>query len=229
MNREANNMVTGVSNNDRGLMSENVANNMDDSNSGVNHMECDTRISADEEGLENLSEASEGVEKLEENTLETNNTVLKKNSSKKEKRPATISLKEKSEVFKRIVDIALEYEKADEERKSLRNKVKTLSEQGEILVEELNELKKQYEEKSSETEKLRVDVEHREEAIDIVKADKSRSELEYKVSLGMSLKQYYKDFLELKEIEMSDDVGYAVIDTMEAVFKVLNKNGITIE
>lgn len=229
MNRETNNMVTGVSNNDRGLMSENVANNMYDSNSSVNHMECDTRISADEEGLENLSEASEGVEKLEENILETNNTVLKKNSSKKEKRPATISLKEKSEVFKRIVDIALEYEKVDEERKSLRNKVKTLSEQGEILVEELNELKKQYEEKSSETEKLRVDVEHREEAIDIVKADKSRSELEYKVSLGMSLKQYYKDFLELKEIEMSDDVGYAVIDTMEAVFKVLNKNGIAIE
>lgn len=37
-----------------------------------------------------------------------------------------------------------------------------------------------------------------------------------------------QDFKELKELEMSDDVGYAAIDTLENVFKILGKNGISI-
>ena len=39
----------------------------------------------------------------------------------------------------------------------------------------------------------------------------------------------YVDFEELKSMDMSDDVGYAVVETIDSVFKILEKNGICIQ
>ncbi len=93
----------------------------------------------------------------------------------------------------------------------------------------LESAKQVCEEKQSEIDKLKADVEHRNEVIDIVKADKTESSQEFKNALGASLKAFHTDFVELKGMEMSNDVGYAISDTLENVFKVLEKNGIVIK
>ena len=66
------------------------------------------------------------------------------------------------------------------------------------------------------------------DSINIVKADKDESSQEFKNALAASLRICLQDFKELKDLEMSDAVGYAAIDTLENVFKILGKNGISI-
>lgn len=145
-------------------------------------------------------------------------------------------MKDKSEQFKKIIDIALAYEKLDGEKNKLKEKNKVLCEANNELKEVNESLKGNLEatellckKKQEEIDELKSDVVHRNEVIDIVKADKSESEQEFKNALAASLKTYLQDYKELKALDMSDDVGYAIIETLEGVFKVLDKNGIHIQ
>ena len=148
---------------------------------------------------------------------------------KQEKRPASISLKGKSEQFKKIIDVALAYEKMEEDREKLRTKAKALAEERAELKQSVEEKESLCKQNQAEIEKLKADVEHRNEVINIVKADKSESYQEFKNALGASLKNFYTDFNELKSMDMSNDVGFAMSETLENVFKVLEKNGIIVK
>ena len=154
---------------------------------------------------------------------------------KKERRPVLIELKDKSDTFKKIIDIALAYERLENERKKLKATIKIQGDKNAELEEERDCLKRNLEatellcqKKQLDIERLQADIEHRNEVINIVKADKDESSQEFKNALAASLRICMQDFKELKELEMSDDVGYAAIDTLENVFKILGKNGISI-
>lgn len=149
-------------------------------------------------------------------------------SEEKKKRPASVSLKDKSEQFKLIIDIALEYEKLEEEHKKLKSENKILTENCKNLTESLKESEKLCADRLAEIEHLQSDVAHRNEVIDIVKADKSESSQEYKNALAAALKIFHSDFMELKTMEMTADVGAAMADTLESVFEILEKNGIAV-
>jgi len=136
---------------------------------------------------------------------------------------------------KSIIDIAISCEKLESDRKKLKNKVKRLTEEIKDLKEAKEELKGQLEaiellsqKRQEENEQLQEDINHRNEVIQIQKADKVESAQEFKNALGASLKSYMQDFGELKSMDMSDEVGYAISDTLEGVFKILSKNGINI-
>ena len=161
---------------------------------------------------------------------------LEDSEEKKDKRPARIDLKDKSEQFKKIIDIALAYEKLEGEKNKLKEKNKALSDLSKELQEDKEGLRGDLEatellckKKQQEIDELKSDVAHRNEVIDIVKADKSESELEFKNALAASLKSYYVDFDELRNMDMSEDVGLAIVETMDGVFKVLEKNGIKVQ
>lgn len=148
---------------------------------------------------------------------------------KHSKLPVSVSLKDKSEQFKKLIDIALSIEKVIDESGKLRKKNKELIDEKSELKKSLDESKSLCTQKQNEIDKLKTEVEHREEVINIVKADKSESAQEFKNALGAALKTYRTDFEELKGMEMSNDVGLAIIETMDGVFKVLEKNGIIIK
>lgn len=44
--------------------------------------------------------------------------------------------------------------------------------------------------------------------------------------LASVLKPYYQDFQELKEMGTSEEICLGLIDTLDSVFKVLNREGI---
>ena len=155
---------------------------------------------------------------------------------KKNRRPTTIYLTGKSELFKKIIDIALACEAQISEKKKLKEKNDLLMETCERLTEEKKSLDQQlkeseisYKAKLDEISELQTDVARRDEAIGIIKADKTESAQEYKNALAASLRPFYTDFVELKEMGTSDDVGLAVIEVFDGVLKVLEKNGIVIE
>lgn len=159
-----------------------------------------------------------------------------KKESKKDKRPSIIELKDKSEMFKKIIDIAFVYEKVEEERKKIKEKNKALTEaniglqeEKENLTENLTALELLCKKKQEEIDQLQAEIVHRNEVIDIVKADKTESAQEFKNALAAALKNSFIDFDELKAMEMSDDVGEAVVETLDNVFKTLEKNGICIK
>ena len=165
---------------------------------------------------------------------ETPGNIDKKNR-KKSKRPTSVSLSDKSELFTEIIDIAFACERLEKDKRKLIEKNAVLKETREKLTEEnglLNERLKEvttlYHAKLDEINELKTDIAQRNEVIDIVKADKSESAQEYKNALAAALKTYYTDFVELKEMGTSDDVGLAVIETFDEVIKVLEKNGIAI-
>ena len=167
--------------------------------------------------------------RIEERKKETTDGGKEEKQEKVVKtRPDSVSLKDKSEQFKRIIDIALEYERVEEERNRLKVKNKDLSEECKKLSENLNESKKLCDDRRNEISELQSELSHRNEVIDIVKADKNESAQEYKNALAAALKTFYADYSELKAMEMSDEVGAAMADTLEDVFKVLEKNGITV-
>lgn len=159
-----------------------------------------------------------------------------KKNRKKSKRPTSVFLSDKSELFTEIIDIAFACERLEKDKRKLIEKNAVLKETREKLTEEnglLNEKLKEvatlYQAKLDEINELKTDIAQRNEVIDIVKADKSESAQEYKNALAAALKTYYTDFVELKEMGTSDDVGLAVIETFDEVIKVLEKNGIAIE
>lgn len=191
-------------------------------------------------------EATESLEQRETKSVvipEVPNAAYKKveqdpivePESKKEKRPSFIEIKDKSDVFKKIIDIALAYEKLENEQKELKKRIKLQSDEIAELKEERDSFKRNLEatellcqKKQLDIDNLRADIEHRNEVIDIVKADKVESSQEFKNALAASLRTFMQDFNELKGLDMNDDVGYAVIETLENVFKTLDKNGICI-
>ena len=164
-----------------------------------------------------------------------NNVKEETKKETKDKKATSISMKDKSEQFKKIIDIALSFEKLEEDNKKLKTKNKDLEEKRKESSKEKNELQielnkwiQQCGEKQNNINELKAEIEHRNEVIDIVKADKSESDQEYKNALGAALKSSYVDFCELKEMPMSVEVGDAIADTLDNVFKILEKNGITI-
>lgn len=154
---------------------------------------------------------------------------------KKERRPVLIELKDKSDAFKKIIDIALAYERLENERKKLKATIKIQGDENAELKEERDSLKRNLEaiellcqKKQSDIDKLQADIEHRNEVIKIVEADKVKSFQEFKNALAAALRMFKQDFEELKELDMSNEVGDALLETLERVFKVLDKNGISI-
>ena len=182
----------------------------------------------------------EGAQKqnLENKTIDFNdasdkrsmqNDVVDSSKDKKEKKQlSSVSLKDRSEEYIAIIEAALKFEKISRERNNLKSKNKELSEDCKSLSKCLAEKEKENEKQAEEITRLKTDVEHRNEVIDIVKADKSESAQEYKNALAASLKTYYGDYMELKKMEMSADVGEAMSVTLEGVFGLLEKNGIAI-
>lgn len=177
------------------------------------------------------------VEKsLEANELNSNPRVTPaEEEKKKNKRPSEIDLKDKSDGFKKIIDVALAYAKLEEDVKKLKSRVISQKETIAGLREERDSLKGNLEavetlckKKQADIEKLQDSIAHCNEVIDIVKADKEESSREFKNALAAALRSYMKDLKELKEQDMSEDIGYGVLDTLEGVFKVLEKNGIMI-
>ena len=161
----------------------------------------------------------------------------------------TISLIDRSDLFKQIIDIALACEQLENDNKKLEASKKRLSAERKKLKEENSQLnescEKLKEEKKifiqrleeaetihrSELEKikqLQADIAQRDEVIGIIKADKSESAQEYKNSLAASLKAFYTDYVELRELGSQDDIALALSDTLENVFKTLEGRGITI-
>ncbi len=195
-----------------------------------------------EQNNENIKEAIRDearVEEVQKQHIEENydepdvkskqNDAIDNNEDKKEKKQLTsVSLKDRSEEFMTIIEAALKFEKISRERNNLKSKNKELSDDCKNLSKCLAEKEKENEKQAEEISHLKTDVEHRNEVIDIVKADKSEAAQEYKNALAASLKTYYEDYLELKEMEMSADVGEAMSVTLEGVFGLLEKNGIVI-
>lgn len=191
-----------------------------------------------QQSLDDLKETGSLVEKEKpelKGEINQKKPESDKEDEKKEKRPTRIDLKEKSEIFKKIIDIAISYEKVEDDRKKLKEKNKTLlklnkglQEDKESLEENLVATELLCKEKQEEINGLKAEVAHRNEVIDIVKADRTESAQEFKNALAASLKNSYVDFEELKSMGMSDDVGYAIVETLDNVFKVLEKNGICI-
>ncbi len=187
-------------------------------------------IAQKEEAVDDNDSLASGTEE-EKKKVEKNSEdlfAMNKADEEKKKRPAAISLKDKSERFKTIIDIAIEVEKLEEERRRLKDKNKRLTEDNKNLSEELEISKHECKKTRDEIEVLKSNVEHRDEVIDIVKADKSKSEEEYKNALAAELKVFYNDYVELKDLEMSPGIGKALADTLEAVFDTLRKKGINI-
>lgn len=149
-------------------------------------------------------------------------------TEKKKKRPASISLTDKSEQFKKIIDIALEYGKMESENKNLKNKNEILEGELTSLKDSLKEVEQANNQHVEEINQLKDELSHRNEVISIVKADNSKSFEEFKNSLSAELKVYFSDYKELKKMEMSDDVGLALQDTLEGIFKKLISKGIEI-
>lgn len=160
-----------------------------------------------------------------------------------------ITLEDKSDLFKKIIDIALICEKLESdnkklelnrkkqntERKKLKEKNAELSEISEklkeekkVLIQQLNERETLYQSALDKINHLQIELAQRNEVITIVKADKDESAMEYKNALASSLKAFYTDYVELRELGTQDDIALALIDTFENVFRILESNGVNI-
>lgn len=184
----------------------------------------------------NLKSMDSLVEKKDQASKDEQKSENSKENEKKDKRPSKIDLKDKSETFKKIIDIAILYEKVEADREKLKEKNKGLLELNKGLKEDKESLEGNLaaiellcKKKQEEIDGLKAEVTHRNEVIDIVKADRTESAQEFKNALAASLKNFYVDFEELKLMDMSDDVGYAIVETLDNVFKILEKNGICIQ
>ena len=162
----------------------------------------------------------------------------------------TISLDNKSDQFKAIIEFALQFEKLEEEQTKLKRKIKKLNDKYRTLEEDHKKLSEDYKkltetckelsvslneskglcaERLKEINQLKSEVAHRNEVIDIVRADRTESAQEYKNSLGAALKTFYSDYIQLKELPMTAEIGAAMAQTLDQVFSKLNANGIVIE
>ena len=154
-----------------------------------------------------------------------------------------ICLDNRSDQFKAIIEFALKYENLEEEQRILKGKVKKLSdnlkkisEDNKFLTETNKELSSNLEESKElcaerleEINLLKMDIDDKNEVINIVRADRTESAQEYKNSLGAALKPFHGDYMELKALPMDADIGAAMSQTLDDVFRILNANGIVIE
>ena len=161
----------------------------------------------------------------------------------------TITLEDKSDLFKKIIDIALTCEKLESDNKKLelnrkkqnteRKKLKEknaelnelnekLKEENKVLIQRLKEGETLYQSSLEKINQLQIELAQRNEVITIVKADKDESAMEYKNALASSLKAFYTDYVELRELGTQDDIALALIDTFENVFRILESNGVNI-
>lgn len=215
------------------MVMENTAEEKDDVIIDLKEKEDTKQNPLDEKVQQTNTEIKEQDSKGEQKEKQSESA---KEEEKKEKRPSRIDLKDKSELFKKIINIAISCEKVEEERKKLKEKNKVLLETNKGLQEDKESLEANLaatellcKKKQEEIDGLKAEVAHRNEVIDIVKADRTESAQEFKNALAASLKNVYVDFEELKSMDMSDDVGYAVVETIDSVFKILEKNGICIQ
>lgn len=181
------------------------------------------------ESKENKTTPGTAVSTAEEQKTDTT-------EEKKIRRPSVIELKDKSDLFKQVIDVALTCEKITDDNKRLRTRNKELTEEKKKLQDEMTALgellregQKVCKEKEAEILKLQQDVAHRDEVVDIIKADKSESAQEFKNALAAALRTFYVDYCELKEVSTLDEVGLAFVDTLDGIFKTLSKNGIDIQ
>lgn len=195
---------------------------------------------------ENITESTETVSAADQ----------EKTNEEKMDDSKQVSLEGRSQLFIEIIKIAESYDKLEKqidtlklkvknleernkelnkkqnnlasENSGLNSEIKRLSEDKRMLSQQLNELEIDYKTKLEEISQLQTDVANRNEAIDIVKANKNESEVEYKNALAAELKAFYVDFTELKEMGTTDEIANALIDTFEEVIKVLRKNDINL-
>lgn len=186
--------------------------------------------------------------------LPQDKAVENKENSEKDKngQPSdsnSISLENKSDQFKAIIEFALKYEKLEEEQKKLKTRINKLTEKCKNLEAERKKVLEDNKKLTAtckdlntsldksealcairldEINKLKSEVEHRNEVIDIVRADRTESAQEYKNSLVAALKPCHNDYIGLKDQEMNDDVGAGMSDILEDIFKILKANGIVI-
>ena len=200
----------------------------------VDHKDENPEIS-EKRTVEIKNDLGAASELLKDEDKKADKIPLSESEEKKDRRPVSIELKGRSDAFKKIIDIALAYEKLENDQKKLKEIIRLQNGENSELKEEIDNLKRNLEEtevicqqRQNAIEKLQADIKHRNEVIDIVKADKDESSQEFKNALAASLRIYRQDFTELKELDMSNDVGFAVIDILESVFKTLGKNGIGI-
>ena len=194
-----------------------------------------------------VSDADEKEKKNDSVTEKTVSIQSDKKADAKDDEATTISLKDRSELFNRILDIALTCEKLESDNKKLESSKKRLTaerkklkeenselndlcgklkEERTALIQQLKEWETRYQSKLEKIDQLQAEIAQRNEVITIVKADKDESAMEYKNALAASIKTSYTDFVELKGLGTKDDIALALIDTLENVFKTLDSNGI---
>lgn len=154
-----------------------------------------------------------------------------------------ICLDNRSDQFKAIIEFALKYENLEEERRKLKSQLKKLSdnfkkvsEENKLLTETNKELSAHLEESKElcaerleEINSLKMEIDDKNEVINIVRADRTESAQEYKNSLGAALRSFYIDYMGMKNYPMNEDVSVGLAQTLEGVFSVLNSKGIVIK
>lgn len=203
--------------------------------------ESDKDQKADNQNKEKINESqtkNSGKDNKEQKTEKKDNVSGKEpEKPKKKKRPAAVSLKDKSELFKQIIDVALECEGLESKIKELESKNTVLEDQGKKLAEEnksltreIKEGEERYQAKIDEVAHLNAVIAQKNEVINIVKADKNESSQEYKNALAASLRSHYVDYKELKELVSNDDeLGESLVEILNGIFGILEKNGIIIK
>lgn len=81
-------------------------------------------------------------------------------------------------------------------------------------------------EKENEIESLRGDLIGRDSMIEILKRDDSKQSDAFKNKLASSLKLDYQDFLECKDVEISDELGELFRAQIDNIFRLLKKEGV---
>ena len=186
--------------------------------------------------------------------LSQDKAVEKKENPEKDKNVQTpdsnsISLNNKSDQFKAIVEFALKFEKLEEEQKKLKNRVNKLTEKCKTLEadckKKLEENKKLTDtckdlnasldksealcaKRLEEINKLHSEIEHRNEVINVQRADRTESAQEYKNSLVAALKPFHNDYIQMKAMPMDLNIGEGMIETLERVFETLGEKGIVL-
>lgn len=154
-----------------------------------------------------------------------------------------ICLDNRSDQFKAIIEFALKYENLEEERRQLNSKVKKLSDNFKKISEEnkfltetnkelsanLEESKELCAERLEEINSLKMEIDDKNEVINIVRADRTESAQEYKNSLGAALKTFHNDYMDMKDSPMNNDIGTGMSYMLGEVFRILDANGIVLK
>lgn len=154
-----------------------------------------------------------------------------------------ICLDNRSNQFKAIIEFALKYENLEEERRKLKSQLKKLSDNFKKISEEnkfltetnkelsanLEESKELCAERLEEINLLKMEIDDKNEVINIVRADRTESAQEYKNSLGAALKTFHNDYMDMKDSPMNNDIGTGMSYMLGEVFRILDANGIVLK